>query len=725
MSGPSIRIPGDLNIPTRFFGRFTPRDLIRISTPLILIWIQVSGSPLNLSTAVLLLLGAGVSTVWYGFRPYGKPLDNHLYHFLRWLYRQQTESEQPEINIEQECIVVGEETVVGYVEVEPTNLEMKTTAEQKALHNVYENLLNTVSYPVTIHSRQKQVDLSQYRRKILDNADDSTLRNDYLRYIDQFSENELTATTHIITVKTHQNSVQWLQQRLPEWLPIETESEVDVENLAEELNNRINEVIDAVNTADLSPEHVTGRELEELAREERLEPFQPTPTKSTTPAERGGTHQHPVIVSELPSQTELAWPHQLLQVDGQVDITQVIHPRSPAKTSKKLQRISEKLHAEIDSLLRQGHTGTNKLESLLEDTEWFLDLLADREAQPVDYAAYITAHHDEQEKARQTLEQVINRLETLQIRYQQPVLRTDQAYHTHNLLYSDQLDETWLVPTSSAAAGFPFATQNTDQDHGVIYGVDKNSQSPVLLDRFQWSSHSTARMGMVGSGKSYASKIELLRTWLAYQDTQIIIVDPKKEYRSITRLLNGETQVLKQSQEINPSDHSVVNYTVEDRGQEENKKLLVDAVREIYRSTSQNRRKTLVLIDEARILLNDDEGRNVLNQFVLEARDTNTAITLVTQNASHFTHHRKGREILDNIPAKIFMRHDRVPDSVSNYFDLSQREKQRLHELKTGTDAEYSEALVKITGKLDTQIEIQATSKEHATITAGNGGRSR
>jgi len=117
--------------------------------------------------------------------------------------------------------------------------------------------------------------------------------------------------------------------------------------------------------------------------------------------------------------------------------------------------------------------------------------------------------------------------------------------------------------------------------------------------------------------------------------------------------------------------------------------------------------------------MNDETGRRLLNQFVLEGRDTKTAITLVTQNASHFTYCREGREILDNVPGKVFMRHDRVPESVVDYFDLSQREKQELFNLRTGTDTDCSDALLKVSSRLDTRIRIESTPVEHAIIEAG------
>jgi type IV secretory pathway VirB4 component len=225
-------------------------------------------------------------------------------------------------------------------------------------------------------------------------------------------------------------------------------------------------------------------------------------------------------------------------------------------------------------------------------------------------------------------------------------------------------------------------------------------------------------MGMVGSGKSYAAKIELLRSAVIYDNLQIIAVDPKQEYSHVINSIGGNIQNLDHNNQYEFSDDHIC-FQVRERGQEENVEKLVNLVRRIYSHTSQNQRKTLVLIDEARILMNDEEGRKVLNQFVLEGRDTNTAVTLVTQNASHFTHCREGREILDNVPGKVFMRHDRVPDSVVDYFHLSERERQELYELKTGTDSSHSEALLKITGRLDTRIRVESTDVEHAIINQG------
>jgi len=703
-----VQIPGNLDVPMRLFGRFTIRDLLRLSLPII--------PGLLRQSWLIALIGIGVGTLLYFVRPYKQPLDTHIYNCVRWVaMRGQIEgSDIGEFEddgwghgIDSSKIKSQTGNLIAVIKVQPTNLDLKTEAEQQALHNIYQDLLRTVNYPLEIHSRQRPLSLDQYLQELKTcNSNDKGLKTDYLRFCSEFEDEDLTLTDHYIVINAEENGLNYLWRLVQRLLDNDPESADNA--LDSELDSRCREVIGAIDSTDLSARRLTGDDLEQFADSVNY------PTEETTlHCSVQDEYRRAIEITEYPSTTELAWPLQLLRVDGKVDVVQKVEPMSSGETSDRLQRLSEKLNAEINSLLSGGHRGTNKFESLLEDTEWFLDLLADRQAKPVEYSSCVTVHSPDKGRTEDTLAAVCNRLDTLGFEYRHPVLRADLGYRSDSPLYRDGLDNELLMPASSAAAGFPFATQNSGEA-GIVYGTDTYDGTPILLDRFSWSSHSMARMGMVGSGKSYATKIELLRAALVYDDLQIIVVDPKQEYGRVISMLGGSTR------ELDGGDYSLDNdyicLTVSERGQSENIGLLTDAVEQIYREVSQDQRRTLVLVDEARNLLNDEDGRRILNRFVLEGRDTNTAITLVTQNASHFTYCREGREILDNMPGKVFMRHDRVPDSVVDYFDFSAREKQELFELKTGTDADYSEALLRVSGRISTRVTVESTSQEHALI---------
>ncbi|SDX65699.1 ATP-binding protein [Halobellus clavatus] len=712
-----IKAPGRLDVDTKLFGQFTVKDLTRLLTPAALAYFTNAPIPVLASA---LVLGA----VWYRWTPLGHHLDQLAYHAPRWFINKRQLKAPSVAPHRDEYVRLDRDTIAAVIQVSPTNLDMKTDTEQGALHNIYQDLLDTVTYPIHIHSQQRSRNLRNYKENIWQRGSPGTdLGEHYSQYINSLSEEEQSTTKHYIILKSEKDTGHWLLDKL------QYNNYSRKKNRRSELDNRCREVITTLNTADLQAERLTESSLK--SKVHRFSEGnviiggdtgpQTSPTWNSRREDYNSSHQYrkTLYISEYPSSVELGWPLQLLRTDGLIDVTQVIEPRDTGKATRKLQRISEKLNAEIDSFLSHGYRGTNKLESLLEDTEWILDLFADRKAQPVDHAVYITAHSKSKTKCRQTLRQIKNRLDTQQIKYGNTFLRTDQAYKTQQPLYPDPLNETQLVPSTTAAAGFPFGTQQTGQRNGVIYGVDTSDEAPILADRFQWPSHSMARMGMVGSGKSYAAKIELLRADLVYDDLQIIAVDPKKEYHEIIQSLDGTCITLPHKQSLEQLDDQHLCFQVEERGQRDDVDELVDLVQDIYSYTSKNQRKTLVLIDEARILMNHETGRQVLNQFVLEGRDTNTAVTLISQNASHFTYCREGREILDNMPCKVFMRHDRVPDDVVEYFQLSDRERQELHELKTGTESEYSEALLKISGKLDTRIKIESTDIEHQIINQG------
>jgi len=720
----NIRVPGDLNVSLKLFGRLGIRDVFRLFTPI--------AAGLLIGNLLLIVAGVAAGAAWCFWKPYDRSLDTHLYHAVRWVLGRRSvdsgdlgsfETREFQQSIDDGKIATDNGTLAAVIEVEPTNLDLKTEAEQAAIHSIYEKLLGTITYPIQVHTRQKSLDLDEYIEDIEQReAEDAVLKGDYIKYLRKIGEKDLNRTHHYVVIHTDrgEHTLYKILEKHSETFPhLEkvldrlTSPEELEETAASELERRTREVIQALETNELSTKRLENQELEAFAQKANARDTQVTPNWTDS----SDTYRRSIVVTGYPKSVDLAWPLEVLRIPGKTNVVQVIEPTDSGKTADKLQRLSEKLNAEIDSLLAGGHTGTNKLESLLEDTEWFLDLLADRERQPVEYSCYIDVHGSSQEETQNSFDKLCNRLTTIGFEYSQPVLQTDQAYKTVSPLYRDFLQHSLLMPASSAAASFPFATQNTEET-GVVYGVDVYDGTPILLDRFRWSSHSMARMGMVGSGKTYAAKIELLRATLIYDDLKIIVVDPKKEYRSIIRTLEGDIQELEEDAEYS-LDNRVTGLTVEKRGQRENVELLSDAVEQIYNTVSQDRQKTLVLIDEARILLNDEDGRRILNQFVLEGRDTNTAVTLITQNASHFTHSREGREILDNMPGKVFMRHDRVPESVVDYFELSHREKQELFELNTGTDSDYSEALLRVSGRINTRLRVESTPQEHALIDSG------
>jgi len=746
-----VRFPGDIEVSTKFFGRFTPVDMVRGGAPLV--------PGLLLQSIVLVLIGALTGGLLLVYRPYGKPIDVLGYRYLRqqW-YLRRGDNDSLDISVSPAVfgdsdIVVSDGVGAGVIRVDPVNVSMMTDVEQTAVQRVFRDALASASYPVTIYSRQETTSVPDY----IDHLDErfagamtssneavQAMMEDYLSHCRQLSDDGIELTRHYVVVPVSVDELErdTISSRTvraasvaetvldvmpdavedhvkPLATPLVThidrqDMEVTKREVYTEIDSRCREMKQRLNAGDLKAKRIAGDDLADFADTVSMTDIEPEVDGWRSD---DGTYYKQLAVTEFPASMEFAWPRMLLRVDGFVDITQVVTPRTPADTAQTLERRKEKLRAERDSFLKAGLGNIEYLEARYEDAEWMLDLLANREDRPFDYAAYITVRGESYAKCEETFQQVTNRLRTAQIEFEKPVFAAERAADTYCPVTEDAWNEAQLMPGSSVAAGLPFATRQLDQEQGVLYGVDTDDGLPMLLDRFTWDSHSLVRIGTLGSGKSYATKLELLRMLMVYPELNIYVVDPKLEYKNLMDALWGRVHEVGSNTAI--SDIAVHGrracFTPPERGTMD-MDVMADLIRYLQHKTTENDGYSLVVIDEARHFLTHDDARTALNNFVLEARDTDTAVTLVTQNASHFTHSRAGTEILKNTPATVFMRHDTVDDAVIEFFDLSQREAAELHQLKTGKENPYSEALFQVDRQLDAKLSIEATPAEHRFI---------
>lgn len=101
---------------------------------------------------------------------------------------------------------------------------------------------------------------------------------------------------------------------------------------------------------------------------------------------------------------------------------------------------------------------------------------------------------------------------------------------------------SWHIATS-----YPFTKKSLFHKEGVVIGrtveIQEELEELVVVDRWNPQDPSITNPNMVilgrsGSGKSYATKLYLLREWM--QGARIIIIDPEREYNNIARQIGGK-----------------------------------------------------------------------------------------------------------------------------------------------------------------------------------------
>lgn len=112
------------------------------------------------------------------------------------------------------------------------------------------------------------------------------------------------------------------------------------------------------------------------------------------------------------------------------------------------------------------------------------------------------------------------------------------------------------LTTESTSIFMPFSNQELFQKGGYYYGLNQISLNLVIVNRLEMKTPSGFVLGTSGSGKSFATKREILNVLLHDSDTGILIIDPENEYGDFCRAFGGT--VLKVSADsnvhINPMD---------------------------------------------------------------------------------------------------------------------------------------------------------------------------
>jgi len=98
------------------------------------------------------------------------------------------------------------------------------------------------------------------------------------------------------------------------------------------------------------------------------------------------------------------------------------------------------------------------------------------------------------------------------------------------------------TPMLGAAVGamFPFLS-GSFAEPGIEYATYALNQSPLILERFaRETGYCMMVIGKLGAGKSFATKLQLVRRAMYDPDTVIVMLDPMEGFAGVNRALGGE-----------------------------------------------------------------------------------------------------------------------------------------------------------------------------------------
>lgn len=256
---------------------------------------------------------------------------------------------------------------------------------------------------------------------------------------------------------------------------------------------------------------------------------------------------YPRILSE-------GWFSSIVNMDKVFDVSIFIHPIETSKILRQFQRKVAEVQSQIHSREEKGLVRDPMLDVAYQDLENLRDQLQQAQEKLFDVGLYITLYGNDSSELDKVESEIKSLLESKLIYVKPALFQQEQGYKSTLPLGNDMLEVHSKLNSSPLSSLFPFTSFDLTSDKGILYGINRHNSSLVLFDRFSLENYNSVMFAKAGAGKSYATKLEILRTLMF--NTEVIVIDPEKEYEYLAEATGGRyfNISLNSEHHINPFD---------------------------------------------------------------------------------------------------------------------------------------------------------------------------
>ena len=277
-----------------------------------------------------------------------------------------------------------------------------------------------------------------------------------------------------------------------------------------------------------------------------------------------GQYLRTLFISGYPFVAQSGWLDSLIHFNHSADISYHIHEVDALQALPKLHRKITELESTRRAMMRKGAIIGSEVTDPLESAMELRDKIQRGQEKLFQMSVYVSLRADSLEELNKLTKMLENALAARLFNLK--VARYQQLEGLQSILprAEDVLGQKRNLDSSSAALAFPFMSSELVQEAGILYGVNNSNSSLVIIDRFSLNNANSITFAQSGSGKSYASKVEILRQLM--QGTKVIVIDPEHEYKQLTDSVKGTYVKLsaKSAEKINPFDLATTSHSRDD-----------------------------------------------------------------------------------------------------------------------------------------------------------------
>jgi len=243
------------------------------------------------------------------------------------------------------------------------------------------------------------------------------------------------------------------------------------------------------------------------------------------------------FIHTYPRYLQTNWFSPVINYDMTFDASIFIHPMDSTTVLKTLLKVVTQVQSRIRMEEEHGKVRDPILETALQDAEGLRDSLQQGTEKFFRLGIYITIYAGSKEELEKLSREVEGMFESQLIYAKPAIFQMEDGFASTLPLAQDKLAIGSNMNTSPLSTIFPFVSSDLTSNRGILYGINRHNNSLVLFDRFSMENANMVVFAKSGAGKSYAVKLEILRSLMFGVD--VIVIDPENEYKYLAETVNG------------------------------------------------------------------------------------------------------------------------------------------------------------------------------------------
>ena len=268
----------------------------------------------------------------------------------------------------------------------------------------------------------------------------------------------------------------------------------------------------------------------------------------------GTKYGRTIYVYGYPRALYTGWLSSIINSDDVLDISMYIYPTDTGVIMKNLSKKVTQLEASMAINNERGKIRDPGLEAAISDAEELRDQLQLGAEKFFRFGLYITLWADSLDDLAFSQRKIEDIFGQQMVFSKVASSQQEQGMNSTMPMCTDQLQIRRNMNTGAISTSFPFTSSDLTHEKGILYGINMTNSGLVIFDRFSLENANLVVFAKSGAGKSFAVKLEALRSMMF--GTEVIIIDPENEYQKLCDAVGGSYIRLSLNSDvrINPFD---------------------------------------------------------------------------------------------------------------------------------------------------------------------------